>query len=74
MVSRKKEKIYCGDCNYLPSAVYTRFGTRRECLEVGIGVGRTMEFEHQQAKLKSRGIRIRKVKRKSCKPKSARRR
>lgn len=33
-----KEKIYCGDREELPDG-YDRFGSRRECLNRGFGVG-----------------------------------
>ncbi len=34
-----KDKIYCGDRNELPDFSYDRFGTPKECLSKGVGVG-----------------------------------
>jgi hypothetical protein len=62
----KPKKVYCGSCKKLPSAVYSRFGTPAECLAIGIGVGRKIEFEHMQARLNKKGIKVRRSKAKSC--------
>ena len=77
MSNRKsRKKLYCGSCKKLPSAVYSRFGTPSECLAIGIGVGRRIEFEHMQARLDKKGIKVRRSKAKACstkKPKNRRR-
>ena len=37
--------LYCGDYNKLPNS-YERFGSKRECLQKGVGVGKNMsKFE-----------------------------
>ena len=69
-MSKPKEKVYCGSCKKLPSAVYKRFGTPAECLSIGIGVGRRLEFEHMQARLKKKGVNVRRSKSKACSTKS----
>ena len=50
------ELIYCGAYNRIPSSRhYSRAGTRRECLQKGIGLGKFMsEGEKKEIKEKSR--------------------
>lgn len=69
-MSGKKKKLYCGSCEKLPSAIYSRFGTPSECLAIGIGVGRKIEFDHMQVRLNKKGIKVRRSKGKSCCKKS----
>ncbi len=52
----QEQIIYCGGYNSIPSSRhYTRIGTRNECLQKGIGVGKFMsEAEKKDIKSKSR--------------------
>jgi hypothetical protein len=53
--SQGKKKVYCGDLAYLPSDEYDRFGTRRECLDKGYGIGRASEYSYLREKLQEIG-------------------
>ena len=50
-----RNKVYCGDLAYLPSEEYSRFGTRRECLDKGYGVGRASEYNYLRERLQESG-------------------
>ncbi len=50
-----RNKVYCGDLAYLPSEEYSRFGTRRECLDKGYGVGRASEYNYLRDRLQESG-------------------
>ena len=56
--SKTKTKCYCGNSDELPSPEYSRFGTRRECLQKGIGLGHVTEYNSLRQKLKEYGISI----------------
>jgi hypothetical protein len=51
-------KLYCGGLEYLPSDEYERFGTRRECLDIGIGVGHAIEYNYLRELLLQEGYEI----------------
>ena len=57
-IKRKKDKIYCGDKNYLPSSEYKRFGSRQECLRSGFGAGMYSERDKIKKQLKSKKIKF----------------
>ena len=52
------KKIYCGGLDVLPSDEYERFGTRRECLDKGYGLGRNLEYNYIRSLLIQEGYEI----------------
>lgn len=51
-------KAYCGNLDILPSMEYDHFGSRRECLDIGLGVGRRLEYIYLQKLLYREGYEI----------------
>jgi hypothetical protein len=60
---KKGTKMYCGDSPKLPSIEYNRFGSRNECIQKGIFVGRNIEYTELRSKLKKYGVEIPKKRR-----------
>jgi len=61
----KSKKLYCGSSPLLPNSDYSRRGTPNECLQIGIGVGRRLEFEDLKKRVYSKySLRLRRRPRK----------
>lgn len=52
------KKVYCGGLEELPSPEYERFGSRRECLDIGFGAGRNTEYNYLRSLLLQEGYEI----------------